>query len=252
MIRRAVPLAAWFYCMTPALAIVGGAPPAGEVGQSIVLLVGSRGSSCSGVALARDLILTAGHCVMPGADYKLVEFDAARKPTLKDIGAIALHPSFDAAAVARHRVTADVALIKLPAPIDVTPMPLAALAKSVAVGDRFIIVGYGLTVPGDGRSGGIVRSATLVATGQPGTLQIRLVDPKTNGSRPGLGACTGDSGAPALVEQNGRLAVAGVVSWTTGPALSEGCGGMTGVTPLARYRGWIVSTAAKLGRPILP
>ncbi len=251
MFSRAVSVAAWFCCMTPALAMVGDAPPAAEFGQSIVLLVGSRGSSCTGVALARDLILTAGHCVMPGADYKLVEFDAARKPTLKDVGTIALHPSFDAAAVARHRVTADVALIKLPAPIDVTPVPLATLAKSVAVGDRFTVVGYGLTIPGDGRSGGTARRATLVATGQPGTLQIRLIDPKTKGERPGLGACTGDSGGPALVEQSGRLTVAGVVSWTTGPALSEGCGGMTGITPLTRYRDWIVSTAAKLGRPIL-
>src|SRR5439155_3128507 len=101
--------------------------------------------------------------------------------------------------------------------------------------------------PGDGKSGGTLRAATLVATGQPGTLQIRLVDPVTKGERPGLGACTGDSGAPVFRDIAGRLAVIGVVSWSTGPNNSDGCGGLTGVTPLVRYRDWIMQTAAKLG-----
>ena len=43
-----------------------------------------------------------------------------------------------------------------------------------------------------------VRAAKLVATGRPGTLQIRLFDPATRGEKPGLGACTGDSGAPVF------------------------------------------------------
>jgi secreted trypsin-like serine protease len=47
-----------------------------------------------------------------------------------------------------------------------------------------------------------------------------------------------------------RLAVAGVVSWSTGPKLAGGCGGLTGVTPLTRYRDWIVETARALGSPI--
>jgi secreted trypsin-like serine protease len=53
-------------------------------------------------------------------------------------------------------------------------------------------------------------------------LQIRLFDPKTKGDRPGLGACTGDSGAPVLRDVDGRLSVIGVVSWSTGPKLGAG------------------------------
>ena len=118
------------------------------------------------------------------------------------------------------------------------------------MGDPFVVAGYGVAVRGDGKSGGTVRAATLVATGQPGSLQIRLVDPVTKGERAGLGACTGDSGAPVYREAGGALAVIGVVSWSTGPALSDGCGGLTGVTPLARYLGWIVEQAAKMGSPL--
>src|SRR5262245_3715785 len=73
-------LAALLILASPAHAMFGGAQPAGKAGQAVVLLVGSRGTSCSGVALARELILTAGHCVLPGADYKLVEFDVAHRP----------------------------------------------------------------------------------------------------------------------------------------------------------------------------
>jgi hypothetical protein len=219
-----------------------------------VLLVGSRGTTCTGVAIARDLVLTAGHCVLPGADYKLMEFDAAGDPKLRDVAAIARHPQFDLAALLAHRATADVALLKLATPLPQTfaPAPLAAAERTVAAGDPFVVAGYGLSTRGDGSSGGTVRAATLVATGQPGTLQVRLFDPNTRGDAAGLGACTGDSGAPVFDTSGGRLAVIGVVSWSTGPKLSAGCGGLTGVTPLARYRAWIMETAAKLGSELAP
>ena len=121
---------------------------------------------------------------------------------------------------------------------------------AVAVGDRFNIAGFGVTAAGSDNGIGLPRAAPLIATGQPGTLQIRLFDPATKGERPGLGACTGDSGAPVLRDVEGRLMVIGVVSWSTGPKLGAGCGGLTGVTPLVRYRDWIVQAAGKLGSPV--
>ena len=70
-------------------------PPAqGALTRQVAMIVGSRGTSCTATAIARDLLLTAAHCVLPGADYKLVLFDAARNPSLKDTKAIARHPSF--------------------------------------------------------------------------------------------------------------------------------------------------------------
>jgi len=62
-------------------AMVGGAPPAGEdAGGAVVMLTGSHGTFCSGVALTRDLVLTAAHCVLAGAGYKLVGFSFAGIP----------------------------------------------------------------------------------------------------------------------------------------------------------------------------
>ena len=244
-------------CVVPAIAMVGGAAPAGDgIGRSLVMIIGaranavvSRTSVCTGAALARDLVLTAAHCVAPAATYNA--FTARNAPALT-IKTIQVHPRFDPQSYALSRATADVALVKLAAPLPerYVPVRLEQPAASVAVGDRFVVAGFGVTTAGSDSGLGFARAAALVATGQPGTLQIRLFDPATKGERPGLGACTGDSGGPVLRDIDGRLMVIGVVSWSTGPKLSEGCGGLTGVTPLARYRDWIVQAAGKLGSPI--
>ena len=77
------------------------------------------------------------------------------------------------------------------APKGKTPAALGSPNIPINVGSRFTIAGIGVTVRGDGKSGGTIRVAGLVATGRPGTLQIRLVDPVGQGTRDGLGACTG-------------------------------------------------------------
>jgi secreted trypsin-like serine protease len=81
-------------------------------------------------------------------------------------------------------------------------------------------------------------------------LQIRLVDPDMRGERAGLGACTGDSGGPAFINNTGSYSVIGVVSWSTGPNGESGCGGITGVTPLELYRPWIEQQAKRLGSSV--
>ena len=57
-----------------------------QIARAVVLIVGSRGNFCTGAALAPDLVLTAAHCVLPGADYKIVEFERGQ-PQLRDVDA---------------------------------------------------------------------------------------------------------------------------------------------------------------------
>jgi hypothetical protein len=233
----------------PAYAIVGGGAPSTDgVARSVVTIVGSRGNFCTGAMIAPKIVLTAAHCVQPGSEYKIVEYGADRQPSLQDVKAVAIHPGFNMQTMLAHRATADVALMQLEAPArGKAPAVLGAPNIPILVGSRFTIAGIGVTVRGDGKSGGAIRVAGLVATGKPGTLQIRLVDPVGQGTRDGLGACTGDSGAPVFEDKQTGPAIVGVVSWSTGPNGSAGCGGLTGVTPLTLYRDWLLQTGRQWG-----
>jgi hypothetical protein len=233
----------------PADAIVGGGAPSAEgIGRSVVTIVGSRGNFCSGSLIAPKLVLTAAHCVQPGAVYKIVQYGVDRQPQLQDVKSLSVHPAFNLQAMIAHRATADVALLQLEAaPKGKNAAVLGVPQVPIVVGSRFTIAGIGVAIRGEGSSGGTIRVAGLVATGQPGTLQIRLVDPLTQGARDGLGACTGDSGGPVFEDRPGGSAIIGVISWSTGPNGSGGCGGLTGVTPLTLYRDWILQTARQWG-----
>jgi secreted trypsin-like serine protease len=241
---------------SPAFALTGNAPPAsGFAARAIVMVVDPRGDLCTGTALARDLVLTAAHCVAAKRAYSVKTFQTGAAIAVR---AVAVHPRFDMASYATSRATADVALLKLEAPLqDIVAPATLAPARRVAVGETLTVAGFGVTVNGTARGLGQPRMATLTVTGKPGSLQIRLFDIATRGKRGGLGACTGDSGAPAFDSSAGADTqaagrIVGVVSWSTAPNDEEGCGGLTGVTPLMLYLPWIMSETRKLGAPLPP
>jgi hypothetical protein len=253
--RRLVVFAVFLTFTPAASAMVGGATAVDASDfRSEVMILSGRGNLCTGVVLNQDLVLTAAHCIEPGLAYKLYELDTERKPIFYDLAKTIVHPQFSKATFDANRATPDLALLKLAAPLPskFAPAALSQPRARVAVGEPFAVVGYGVIAPRDNRSAAVLRRADLVATGQPGNLQLRLFDPATKGEKPGLGACTGDSGGPVYQERDGKRLVYGVVSWSTAPKAAEGCGGLTGVTPLELYLKWIAETARKLGSPLTP
>ena len=229
----------------PAAAMVGGAPLANQVlARHVVLIVGGQ-SLCTGVAIAPDLVLTAAHCVSSNGKHRLVVFEG-RRPVVKEIASVAPHPQFSPRADAP-----DIALVKLTPPLPkLVPAALSERRAPPSVGDRFIVAGFGVAVQGDRRTAGKLRAVTLVATDRPSPQQLSLVDPLKLGESRGLGVCNGDSGGPVFDEYD--RALVGIVSWS---ARSDGepvCGFVSGVIPLARYRYWLLDTAARLGSPLEP
>ena len=235
---------------TQAFAVTGGAPPAaGDVARAIVMLVDENGDLCTATALAPELVLTAAHCIIGPHKRAVKVYQTGQSIPVRSTQA---HPHFNFASYAASRATADVALVKLVAPLPAIVAP-AALAppRRVAAGETLTIAGFGVTVDRTPIGLGIPREASLTVTGKPGSLQIRLTDPKTRDRRAGLGACVGDSGGPAFeTGADGQRRVIAVVSWTTAPNDEDGCGGLTGLTPLILYRDWIVETAKKYNSPL--
>lgn len=230
------------FCAAPALAIVGGAPADGDVAARTVLIVSTRGASCSGAVLAPDLVLTAAHCVAPAADYA-VAITGSGTPKLIPAAGIKVHPRFDQAQFRTRRPTPDLALVKLSEPLPES-FRRAALARGAGLpskGTQFLIAGYGMAADGAGRSAGTLRTVSLASIGTTGGIMVRL-----SGEGAPAGACTGDSGGPAF--QDGTLT--GIVGWATGPGGARGCGGVTGVTLVSLHRDWIEPTARALGSPL--
>jgi hypothetical protein len=243
--RALVALACLALAGKPANAIVGGARFAEEaIARHVVLIVGAQ-HLCSGVAIAPDLVLTAAHCVPSTGKYRLMTFDGHR-PAVKEVANVAAHPQFSARADAP-----DLALIKLAGPVaNLRPVAFSERRTPPSVGDRFIVAGFGVGVQGDRRTAGKLRAATLVATDRPSSQQLSLVDPHKLGDSAGFGVCNGDSGGPVFEERD--RALVGIVSWSARTDGEPICGFVSGVIPLARYRYWILETAAKLGSPLEP
>ncbi len=244
--RPALAALAFLMLSAPALAVTGNALPAsGLAARAIVMLTDEKEDLCTATALAPDLVLTAAHCVS-GRLKRAVKVSQTGQTIA--VAHVAQHPRFNFASYLASRATADVALVKLAAPLPaiIAPVTLAE-PRRVAAGETLTIAGFGVTKNGTPLGLGIPREARLAVTGKPGSLQIRLFDPATRDVRPGLGGCTGDSGAPAFeTDASGALRIVGVVSWSTAPNDEDGCGGLTGLTPLLLYRDWIVETAKTL------
>ena len=227
------------FCLAPlpAAALIGGTPAPSEIAAQTVLIVSTRGASCTGAVLAFDLVLTAAHCVQPQANYVIAVIEPAG-PRLVPVERIILHPRFNPAQFETRQPTPDLALLKLAVPLPARFKP-ARLARDTAlprVGERFTLAGYGVAAEGNEKSAGTLRVLELPAIGNTGGIMVRLSAGATRG------ACTGDSGGPVF---RGGLLVA-VIGWASGPK-AQACGPVTGATLVALQREWIVSTARALG-----
>ena len=195
---------------------------------------------CSGVVIAADVVLTAGHCV-EGGQLRVLVKDAAGQNQLLEIASSATHPEYLAVSSKVRARSIDLALLRtktvLPAQYD--PVSMAS-ARNYAVGARFTIAGYGLAAENDMRTGGKLRAGAIVAAAPLSSIVLHAGDP----DRKGLGGCTGDSGGPVFDADGNTLAA--ITVWSTGSGQRQ-CGDKTDAVWVAPQRGWIDSILAKWG-----
>lgn len=237
MIRLIVSFAALAALCAPVSAIVGGTN-GGDAAAHTVMIT-SRAEDCSGTAIARDLVITAAHCLRHGVALYVNGIAVVRS---------AIHPRYRADSYDRHRPSPDLAILKLSAPLppNIGAAPLSTDAKLPPHDVPFLIAGWGVATEGDRRTVGQLRVARLPSVGNTGNIMVRLSLRSAKSLR---GSCDGDSGGSVYREMNGQLVLAGVIAWATGPGRHT-CGDVTGATLVGIQIAWIRKAARDLGSPL--
>lgn len=181
-----------------------------------------KGALCTGSLIAKDLVVTAAHCISPyGAKAMIVFFStnirqavgqtpdgrmAYSKTLARQVSKAIRHENYKNETEDIYELTNDIALIRLaseaPAEFQLATLASPELAKTLHAGDKVELAGYGVmkykTDPRTGR--------TIISAGS-GTLRhvsdvvlksiINSGEEVVFDQSQGRGACHGDSGGPA-------------------------------------------------------
>jgi secreted trypsin-like serine protease len=180
----------------------GGGDTSSVVKLKITSAVG-LGGTCTGTVISPTAILTAAHCFQFGIQVSVL-ITAVSNGQKIDIPAsrIATHPSFSNAG--RGLLVNDVAVIRTSAQLPVPALPIL-LSRPARVDEEAVLAGYGQTDNGGGAVDDVVAGRAVIRSVTDDHVRI---DYKGDESHP----CKGDSGGALFVEQNGELAIVGVVS----------------------------------------
>jgi len=216
---------------SPARSLVSADLAVGAV-QRYTVLVASPLGRCSGVVLAQDVVLTAGHCAQAGSSLQIASNWGGGLFALSTVVETVWHPLYNPSDAA----TPDLAMLKLAKPLPDRFIPAFLSARTVSVGDHLIVAGYGKSAAENPNGGTVLRTALLrVSRSYQDWLTLVRAGQDPSGS------CPGDSGGPAFIYRGMHALVALMVRGQ--------CAGISEVVLVAPYSGWIRETVLKLSAP---
>lgn len=245
-----------------------------------VLFILDGDFSCTATLVARDLVLTAAHCVDSGQSDKMlaafsrqIDCDGERS-TLRSkvvrVAQVRVHPDYD-----KDRKINDIALVRLEssAPWDYGTVELTTKSAIELNADRLLVAGYGRTAgePVPDNDPTILRATTLpILRGQALTKVGRRLwnavvhaDPNTSFTiaeaeqyftsraageyvflehASGRGVCMGDSGGPAFAMKGGRAVQVGVASYVINGGNQGDCLLAAAYSSVVYHRRWLEKT----------
>ncbi|KAH8397804.1 hypothetical protein KR222_002159, partial [Zaprionus bogoriensis] len=201
---------------------------------------------CGGSIIARDVILTAGHCVSTQLDNGTLEYTPANLLSIRagsldrfsggmliDVDEVVVHEEYSS-------FWNDVALLKLKQPLiyssQISAIPLAS--EETPAGSAVIVSGWGRLVTG----GDVPRHLqwNTLSSISKRSCGLAIAVYRDNmlclAHESGNGACNGDSGGPAIL--NGEIV--GIAGFVVG-----GCGSANpdGYAKVFYHRDWIIKNA---------
>lgn len=222
--------------------------------KSVVALyrqAGTTGMLCSATLIAKDMAVTAAHCVDQGIDGMVVIFgndiQADAKDAVRVIGS-EIQPAWSAAHP-NDQDLGDIAVIRFDGelPDGFKPARLAPPKMSISAGETVVLAGYGITNAKSQAGAGVLRKA-----------EVKIINPafgKTEmilDQRDGSGACHGDSGGPAFITKTSRgkevTYLVGVTNRSYPDAAPDDCKQQVVYTKVMPYRSWISASEKELRR----
>jgi secreted trypsin-like serine protease len=217
-------------------------------------------SSCGGSLIARDMILTAAHCLGSVDDpivqiYAIVNYTRSIGVTgsftkyefIREISKLIIHPKFDGV-----KASNDLALLLLKKPVNGVPLiKLNNVLRLPSVGQNLTVIGHG-DVNNQGAVPDYLMEVSIKAISQKDCndknsyngviVQSTMI---CAGGR-GRDSCFGDSGGPLFIRgrSNDNDVQVGIVSFGNPKACATA--NLPGVyTRVSYYRGWIYTVVCK-------
>jgi len=223
--------------------VVNGAPTSDFPAVGILLAIAQDGSGyafCSGTFIASTWALTAAHCIeealyFQDADYDIafaIGDDVTTQSGIDDLAwsaALYIHADYQP-----ESLVDDVGLIELHSALGVSPMALSAQRPSLDwLGDELTFVGWGIT--GDDEVDAGVKRTVDIPIYELDSAFVYVWD-----TDDGRNLCLGDSGGPAMIEEDGEYTLVGVNSFVFGEDEATLCEeGGAGIARLDRAGDWI-------------
>lgn len=206
--------------------IIGGSPLANgsTISKSTVAVYDvDAGALCSGSLIAKDIVVSAAHCVGSNVKSMVIIFDVDKdkilgsaqslKDILKNSKVRQVQRAVVATAWAAHqndpKDEGDISVIKFAGvlPAGFAPIDRLKDAKVLKKGSVVTLAGYGITNGVTHAGAGVLRQVQVqISNPTFGATEIEM--DQTHGK----GACHGDSGGPALINVNGKNFLFGVTS----------------------------------------
>ncbi|HVB89709.1 MAG TPA: S1 family peptidase [Beijerinckiaceae bacterium] len=220
----------------PAKALVGPARRETSAPAHVAMVLdraGDRAGFCSAAVISRDVLLTAAHCVTRAADMRIFYRTAKGAPMFVPVAALARDPGYRPNAIRRRERSIDLALVRAAQPLPDAFAPISiGHSRTMKVGERFLIEGFGVAREGAPQTSGILRAGVVAAQAPLSRVLLWASDPDHRG----LGACQGDSGGPVLTRDGSQIVA--IMDWASGKGGGR-CGALTQATLVAPRQAWI-------------